>query len=338
MIWNAPTNYAATGQSSIAANSAELRTRGFEFELGVDIIKTPDILWSFGVNGAHYKTILTKVPEGTGSDKLNGMWEANPDGWTAAGTGTISNGAFYLRGVGKPYYNVYQYLYGGVDQATGLPLISSTVTSENIEALRASHYVGELKEGNMVYTTNHSLATRQEIGDATPKLIGGFNTSFRWKDLDFAATFAFQCGGKFFSNEYALNLYNNQKLAGALSAEMKGNTWTPDNTGAKFPMQMYGTTYTNGAEIGSWMYTDMSLFDASYLSVKNITVGYNFPQKWMDKIGIGGIRVYASLDNMWLITSKSGIDPRQSLVGGMEVGAMGYPQMRTCSLGVNITF
>ena len=63
MIWNAPTNYAATGQSSIAANSAELRTRGFEFELGVDIIKTPDILWSFGVNGAHYKTILTKVPE-----------------------------------------------------------------------------------------------------------------------------------------------------------------------------------------------------------------------------------------------------------------------------------
>lgn len=133
---------------------------------------------SFGVNGAHYKTILTKVPEGTGSDKLNGMWEANPDGWTAAGTGTISNGAFYLRGVGKPYYNVYQYLYGGVDQATGLPLISSTVTSENIEALRASHYVGDLKEGNMVYTTNHSLATRQEIGDATPKLIGGFNTSF----------------------------------------------------------------------------------------------------------------------------------------------------------------
>ena len=342
MIWNAPTNYAATGQSSIAANSAELRTRGFEFELGVDIIKTPDILWSFGVNGAHYKTILTKVPEGTGSDKLNGMWEANPDGWTAAGTGTISNGAFYLRGVGKPYYNVYQYLYGGVDQATGLPLISSTVTSENIEALRASHYVGDLKEGNMVYTTNHSLATRQEIGDATPKLIGGFNTSFRWKDLDFAATFAFQIGGKFFSNSYALYYYDDTTPGYLVSEDLRNNTWTATNTSAKYPMMMYanpnGDSYTYGASIGSWAYTDMSLFDASYLSVKNITVGYNFPQKWMDKIGIGGIRVYASLDNMWLITSKSGIDPRQSLVGGMEVGAMGYPQMRTCSLGVNITF
>jgi tonB-dependent receptor plug len=127
-----------------------------------------------------------------------------------------------------------------------------------------------------------------------------------------------------------------------VSEDLRNNTWTATNTSAKYPMMMYanpnGDSYTYGASIGSWAYTDMSLFDASYLSVKNITVGYNFPQKWMDKIGIGGIRVYASLDNMWLITSKSGIDPRQSLVGGMEVGAMGYPQMRTCSLGVNITF
>ena len=130
------------------------------------------------------------------------------------------------------------------------------MSSSNIDKLqKASHVYGDIKEGNVVYTTDYSLATRQEFGSATPKFIGGFSTSFRWKDLDFAATFAFQCGGKFFSNEYALNLYNNQKLAGALSAEMKGNTWTPDNTGAKFPMQMYGTTYTNGAEIGSWMYT-----------------------------------------------------------------------------------
>ena len=342
VIWNAPTNYAATGQSTLAANSAKMRTRGIEIELGVDIIKTPDILWSFSVNGAHYKSILTDVPEGTGSAALNGCWEANPDAWDAVGTGAINNGAFYLRGVGKPYYNVYQYLYGGVDQATGLPLISSTVTAKNIDALRASHYVGELKEGNVVYTTNHSLATRQEIGDATPDFMGGFSTSFRYKNLDFAATFAFQIGGKFFSNTYALYYYDDTAPGYAFSQDLRNNTWTPDNKGAKYPMMMYanpnGDGYTFGASIGSWAYTDMSLFDASYLNVKNITVGYNFPQRWMDKIGIGGIRVYASLDNFWMITSQSGIDPRMSLVGGIEVGAMAYPYMRTCSLGVNITF
>ena len=59
----------------------------------------------------------------------------------------------------------------------------------------------------------------------------------------------------------------------------------------------------------------------------------------MDKIGIGGIRVYASLDNFWMITEhQGGWDPRTSLVGGFEVGAFTYPYMRTCSLGVNVTF
>ena len=337
MIWDQPIAM-TLGQTSIARNSAKMRNQGIEIELGVDIIKTPDILWSFSVNGTHYTNKIIGVPEGIGTEALNGGWTAGVDAWSKGGGGAVGN-IVYLRGKGKDLYNMYLFKYGGVDQASGLPLFASTVSSSNIDKLqKASHVYGDIKEGNVVYTTDYSLATRQEFGSATPKFIGGFSTSFRWKDLDFAATFAFQCGGKFFSNEYALNLYNNQKLAGALSAEMKGNTWTPDNTGAKFPMQMYGTTYTNGAEIGSWMYTDMSLFSASYLNVKNLTLGYNLPQKWMDKIGIGGIRVYASADNVWMWTQHAGIDPRMSLVGGWEVGAYAYPYMRTMSLGVNVTF
>ena len=337
MIWAQPIAI-SLGQPSIDRNNAKMRNQGIEIELGVDIIKTPDILWSFSVNGTHYTNKIIGVPEGIGTEALNGGWTAGVDAWSKGGGGAVGN-IVYLRGKGKDLYNMYLFKYGGVDQASGLPLFASTVSSSNIDKLqKASHVYGDIKEGNVVYTTDYSLATRQEFGSATPKFIGGFSTSFRWKDLDFAATFAFQCGGKFFSNEYALNLYNNQKLAGALSAEMKGNTWTPDNTGAKFPMQMYGTTYTNGAEIGSWMYTDMSLFSASYLNVKNLTLGYNLPQKWMDKIGIGGIRVYASADNVWMWTQHAGIDPRMSLVGGWEVGAYAYPYMRTMSLGVNVTF
>ena len=345
MIWNAPLSYAMAGQSSIAQNSAEMRTRGFEIELGVDIIKTPDILWSFSVNGAHYKSILTSVPEGTGSDALNGCWTAEVDGWAANGGANTNNtnAQVYLRGVGKPYYNLYMFKYGGVDQASGLPLFASTVSKDNIAKLQqAKHVYGDIVEGNTVYTTNYSLATRQEVGDATPDFIGGFSTAFRWKNLDLSAVFAFQIGGKYFSTSYGNWYYYTERVGRPLSTELKGNTWTPQNTGATHPMQFYSnksTPYANGATLGSWMYSDMSLFNASYLNVKNITVGYNFPQKWMDKIGIGGIRVYASLDNFWMITEhQGGWDPRTSLVGGFEVGAFTYPYMRTCSLGVNVTF
>ena len=335
-----------TGQKTLPMNSARMRNRGFELELGVDIIKTPDILWSFSVNGGTYTTTVLDVPDGTGSDAYGGNWTASIDKWDVQGAYLNGAPVIYLRGIGKPYYNLYMYKYGGVDSNTGLPLYASTVSKDNIAKLQqAQHVYGEIKEGNTVYTTNYSLATRQEFGDVTPDFVGGFSTSFRYKNFDLAATFAFQLGGYFYSTSYSDWWYNPQNNDGIgsshLSKELKGNTWTPDNTGAKFPMVFaYSTTgKVHGANIGSdeSMKTDLALFKASYLNVKNITVGYNFPQKWMDKIGIGGIRVYASLDNFWMIC-KDGIDPRMSLTGGLDVGAMPYPYMRTCSLGVNVTF
>ena len=345
-IWDAPVSYAMTGQKTLPMNSARMRNRGFELELGVDIIKTPDILWSFSVNGGTYTTTVLDVPDGTGSDAYGGNWTASIDKWDVQGAYLNGAPVIYLRGIGKPYYNLYMYKYGGVDSNTGLPLYASTVSKDNIAKLQqAQHVYGEIKEGNTVYTTNYSLATRQEFGDVTPDFVGGFSTSFRYKNFDLAATFAFQLGGYFYSTSYSDWWYNPQNNDGIgsshLSKELKGNTWTPDNTGAKFPMVFaYSTTgKVHGANIGSdeSMKTDLALFKASYLNVKNITVGYNFPQKWMDKIGIGGIRVYASLDNFWMIC-KDGIDPRMSLTGGLDVGAMPYPYMRTCSLGVNVTF
>ena len=355
-LWSAPVSYAMTGQKTLTMNSARMRTRGFELELGVDIIKTPDILWSFSVNGGTYNTTLLEVPDGTGSDAYNGNWTASIDKWEVQGAYVNGSPVMYLRGIGKPYYNLYMYKYGGVDPDSGMPLYASTVSKDNISALQqAKHVQGDIKEGNTVYTTDYSLATRQEFGDVTPDFIGGFSTSFTYKNFDIAATFAFQLGGKFYSISHSDWWYNPQGgefgLGSAyLSQELKNNTWSPaganangtyTNTSAKFPMLFnYSTTgKVHGANIGGdeSTKTDLALFSASYLNVKNITVGYNFPQKWMDKIGIGGIRVYASLDNFWMIC-KDGIDPRMSLTGGLDVGAMAYPYMRTCSLGVNVTF
>ena len=99
---------------------------------------------------------------------------------------------------------------------------------------------------------------------------------------------------------------------------------------------MYGNTYGDGATIGSWMYTDLALFSASYLNIKNITIGYTIPQSTLKKLGLRNLRMYVSADNLLMITSHSGIDPRMSLVGGLEVGAYSYPSMRTISFGVNL--
>lgn len=332
-VYNQPIAY-SMGQGSLIKNSAGIRNRGIEVDVNFDVIKTKDINWTVGLNGTHYTTVLTKVPPGVGSAELNGNWTAGVDGW-AAGGGASTAEIAYLRGVGKDYYNMYFFKYGGVDPNSGLPLFHHRVT-------QADHTAGKFTEtqiGSDIKTTDYSQASRYEMGSALPKWIGGFTTSFRYKQFDFSAILAYQIGGKFLSVEYANSLYRNSNIGSALSAELVGNTWTPDNPNAKFPMVFYPTSYyTDGATMGSWMYSDLALFKASYLNVKNLSIGYNVPTRLLDKFKASNFRIFASADNIAMISGHSGFDPRMSLVGGLEVGAYAYPYMSTVSMGVNLSF
>ncbi len=324
------------GQASLTLNSAEIVNRGVEVALDIKIIQSKDINWSIGLNGTHYRTILTKFPKSVGSPALGGNFTGSIDGWGIANGGANNAGQImYLRGENKDYYNLYLYKYMGVDQTTGLPLFGHTVTQADLDAGR----FGGNAVGSTVGTTNYTLANRFEMGSAIPKIIGGFSTSFQYKNFDFTAILAYQLGGKFLSVEYANHLYRAGNIGNALSKEVLGNTWTPENRDAKFPMVFYGDTQnTGGSTFGSWQYTDMALFNASYLNIKNLTLGYTLRGSILDKLKTKSVRVYASGDNLAMITGHSGIDPRMSLVGGMEVGAAVYLPMSTFSVGVNLNF
>lgn len=323
------------GQRSLTMNNAEIVNRGVEVELNIDVIRNQNFRWNVGLTGTHYKTILLKVPPTVLSPALGNKFMADIDGWGAASGGATSAGQTFLRGEGMDYYNLYLYKYAGVDQSTGLPLFHHTVTQKDLN----DGLFGGSKVGDIVSTTNHTLADRYSMGSALPKWIGGFTTTLQYKGFDFTAILAYQLGGKFFSVEYANHLYRSGNIGNALSAELLGNTWTPENKNAKFPMVFYGDTYyTAGSTHGSWQYSDMSLFSASYLNIKNLTLGYSFGSRIADKIHAKNIRFYASADNIAMFTSHSGIDPRMSLVGGMEVGAAVYLPYSSMSVGLNVNF
>jgi len=331
-IWNQPIAY-SKGQSSISTNSARLNNYGFELDLSVDVIRNENWNWTLSTNGTHYRTILKEVPPGVGSDALNGDWTAGVDGWSAAGTTNISEIA-YLRGIDKDYFNMYLHRYAGVDQTTGLPQFYHKVSEADVAA---GLYNGA-RAGEDVAVTDYSQASRYEMGSPIPSWIGGVSTTLRYKNFDLYGALAYQLGGKFLSIDYANNLYLSENPGSAISAELLNNTWTPENTDAKFPMAMYGNTYGNGSTFGSWMYSDLAMFNASYLNLKNITIGYTLPESWLGRSKIKSLRIYASGDNILMLTSASGIDPRMSLVGGWEVGAYSYPSMRTFSGGINLEF
>ena len=84
--------------------------------------------------------------------------------------------------------------------------------------------------------------------------------------------------------------------------------------------------------------------DGSYLRIKNITLGYNFPSNWIKKAGIENIRIYANIQNLYTFTKYSGYDPEvgastqdsTGLTYGLDNGR--YPSPTMYSFGLNITF
>jgi hypothetical protein len=94
----------------------------------------------------------------------------------------------------------------------------------------------------------------------------------------------------------------------------------------------------DGDTIGSWMFTDMALFSATYFRMKNVTIGYTIPKEVLSKINISGLRAYVSADNLVFFSSHKGIDPSLSAVGGFDVAQCVYPQMANVVFGVKLDF
>ncbi|MCL1933225.1 MAG: SusC/RagA family TonB-linked outer membrane protein [Candidatus Azobacteroides sp.] len=311
MIWNRPLS-PSTGVSSRWENIGSLRNYGIEIELGVAIINTENVRWNFEANIAFLRNKLLSMPPGVGME--------------AYGGGFVQGN--FLRAVGKDWYNLYTYKYAGIDPDTGLGLLYKELTDADIESGRWSDH----KVGDIVTTDNLDPGTWDdpsyfERGSANPKATGGFNTSLNYKNWDLSIICAYQIGGKYYSADYAA--LTGMSLSRGVHKDNL-DAWSPENPNGRLPMRFNGGT-TNATGVMSW-------FDASYFNLKSVTLGYNFSKALMNRWQMNGIRIYAAVDNAFLLSAKKGLDPRYTLSDGSDVNAFSYPQARYLSLGFNFSF
>ena len=298
LIWNRPTP-ASTGLTSRLENVGVLQNAGFEFDITVDLIKSRNVYWNIGINGAFAQNKLIEFPEELGNAALGGDYVS---------------GAF-LRGKGKSYYNLYLFDYAGVDPETGGELYWKNTTDS---------------EGNVTgreLTSNFAEANQYEMGDALPDMTGGLRTTFRWKGLDLNIQTAFQIGGKQWDGASA-NMYDPGRAGFTVSDDLIRNTWTPENPNAEFPMLMYGGTWQFPASNVNALYRD-----ASYFSLKNLNIGYTLPQKWTSKLSIESLRIFFNADNLCFVSAHDGFDPR---MGFSSMNGFQFPQARTFTFGITL--
>ena len=112
--------------------------------------------------------------------------------------------------------------------------------------------------------------------------------------------------------------------------------WTPENPNTNVP-RLDGDVSVGQTAVDNYF------ISSDYLSVNNVTLGYNFPKKWMNKIKVAGLRLYVSGDNLAVVSARKGVDPRFSVgLGSMTsnsgLNSGGYAAMRTITGGLTLTF
>lgn len=167
---------------------------------------------------------------------------------------------------------------------------------------------------------------RTVIGNPNPTWLFSMNNTLEWNGLELSIYLQGVAGNKI----YNANNIDNTGMAAALNqttAVLK--RWTGEGTSNTMPRAVFGDPNQN------CRVSDRFVEDGSYLRVKNITLAYSFPKKWMERIHLEGIRLALSCDNVATITKYSGFDPEVSING---IDASLYPIPRTFSIGLNVNF
>lgn len=278
-------------------NQIDMKNTGFEFNLGMDLINTNDLKWNLSINGMTYKNELTRLPENKDQEK----------GYVAGA---------YWRKIGGSLYDWYTYEYVGVDVATGESMWSIEVKDEsgNVTGIET--------------TKDYSAASRFETGkSALPKLSGGISTTVDFKGFDFSLSTAYQLGG-WTMDSYYQNLMGAGGSAGSNWHKDIFKRWTPGYTNTDVPRLTKSDQNANAT-------SDRFLIESDYFSLRNITLGYSLPSRVLSDIKVETLRFYVVADNIFFLSRRKGLDPRQSFAG--TTGYV-YSPIRTVSFGVNMKF
>lgn len=165
------------------------------------------------------------------------------------------------------------------------------------------------------------------IGDPVyPLMTFGLTPELRWKGADISLFFQGTSMSSINIRQFMTVPFENNGSNTAY--EYFDNRWTPDNQGARYPRST-PAPYVNNTQDSDWW-----TVGSSYLRLKTMVVGYNLPETIMSRIGINGIRLYYTGQNLFTISNIKHIDPEM----GYTERENSYPVMRSHTFGLDITF
>jgi TonB-linked SusC/RagA family outer membrane protein len=181
------------------------------------------------------------------------------------------------------------------------------------------------KNGELVFYRVYDDMAVMGVGSASPKGVGGITNTFNYKGFTLSAFFYFQYGNKIFDNVAYQYMDDGAALTRGLVATQLDRWQKPGDI----------TVVPKPTRDASTQVSTRYLFDGSYIRLRNVTIGYNLPEKLVSKIGLTGLRIYAQGQNLLTITKYPGQDPEVNYTG---TAFYSYPTFKTWTLGLDVKF
>ncbi|MGQ2119033.1 SusC/RagA family TonB-linked outer membrane protein [Ornithobacterium rhinotracheale] len=259
----------SSGREDVVQNVANLRNKGWEFDLEARVIKTRDLSWILRGNLSLNKNIVTETfyenPASlpiikSGSGNRNFVKDYRVQGW-------------------------FGYRFAGVEPESGHTLV----------------YDGNGDVFDMDRLSNVTLGlkapTPQFLGDFVPPVVGGFSTSLNWREWSLNMNFEFKMGHYIRSFEGFSSISSRNRHISDKSR------WRAPGDKALKPEISY-----NNVAYREYMYDSM-LEKGDYLRNTFTSFGYNLPQSWLKNMQIDNARISIGANNLFTITKYKGIDP-----------------------------
>ncbi|MGB5418776.1 SusC/RagA family TonB-linked outer membrane protein [Algibacter sp.] len=298
------------GTPQIRLNRGDITSSGLEFELNGNIIQKEDFSWSMNAN---LSTVNSEITSLGSLDELPRQIYGGPSG----------RGAEFRNYVGGELGEMWGYESAGIVE--NIYMADPTRNVGNNSGL--AYIVDQNNDGDITYEDDYV-----KLGSATPDFYWGLSSNMNYKDFDLAFQFQGSQGAEVYNIDPIY--WQSQFRDSTTDAFDLNDDGIADNNGLHYQL----TRDVHGSMVQ----------DASYIALRNITLGYTLKPDFISKIGIGSLRVYAAATNLLYIMGKNytsfnpeGVEIENSNYGGPTT--YGYqegasPIVRSFTFGVNVNF
>jgi TonB-linked SusC/RagA family outer membrane protein len=315
------------GIAIVTVNDGELMNQGIEFDLTGHIFDKEDFKLDLSINGSRVNNEILTMPlePSTGEPRILDT-SASPYGYSK----------------GSSIYDFYIREWAGVDPEDGVGMYYQYFNDTNgngslddgedgISDMMA--YLDENPDANVERQTTKTYAdaTQKYVGKSgIPDLIGAFRLAAQVKNFDVSAQFTYSLGGWAMDNQYSELMSDNFGAASTNFHKDIAQRWQTPGDVTDVPRLDDATGQDQRVGTTRW------LISTDYLAFNNAKIGYTFPKRNIDQIGLKGVNIWVSGDNLAIKTARQGFNPsvRENGSSARRI----YAPLTTVTLGVRVKF